>query len=127
MAIFKKTNWENAFENIIYFISGALVAAFITFKVLRATSNDVLDQIKPVIEKAIDKETIANDIVNKIEVETGKIKNSDSLQINIHHHPVNNQKPHNQIIKTDSCVIGISDYNKLSQNEKKRVQRWINK
>ncbi len=125
MVLIGKVNWKNSFENILYLITGALLAFFVCYKTMRATTDDVLAAITPTIEKAIDKETIANDIVNKIEVQVDKIKKSDTLQININQEPLNDQHPNNTIVKTDSCAISISDYNKLSKSQKNRINRWL--
>ena len=94
-------NFKNAFENALWLVLGALLGAFITYKVLIGTTDNIIEQMIPAIEKAIDKETIRNDILNKIEIKDNKFKKNDSLNININQEPVNNQKPENIIVKVE--------------------------
>jgi len=94
-------NFKNAFENALWLVLGALLGAFITYKVLIGTTDNIIEQMIPAIEKAIDKETIRNDILNKIEIKDNKFKKNDSLNININQEPVNNQKPENVIVKVE--------------------------
>lgn len=97
-------NYKNLAENLILFIVTNTLTAIIVYNTCSKTnintSEAIIKKLIPTIEKAIDKETIANDIVNKIEVKVDKIKKSDSLHINVNQEPNNNQKPKNAIIKT---------------------------
>lgn len=92
-------NFKNVSENLVYIITTNLLTAFVVYNVSTKTNLKAIEAFTPTIEKAIDKETIVNDIVNEIEVQIDKMKKSDSIQININQEPINNQKPKNQIIK----------------------------
>lgn len=94
-------NWKNAFENALYVGFGFVLGAFIVFIVMKDNNASVHKQLQETIAKAIDKESIKNENVNEIELKIDKIKNSDTLQININQEPINNQKPKSQIIKTE--------------------------
>lgn len=96
-------NFKNAFENALWIGFGAFLGSFITYKVQSSTMDNIIEQMTPAIEKAIDKESITNTIHNAIDLKIDKIKKSDSINININQKPINNQKPKNVIIKkTDS-------------------------
>ena len=92
-------NWKNSFENAIWIGFGVLLGSFITYKVQSATMDNIIAQMTPAIEKAIDKESITNTIHNAIDLKIDKIKKSDSLNINIKQVPNNNLTPENVIIK----------------------------
>jgi hypothetical protein len=121
-----KVNWPNVVENLIYIIITAIVVGYVSYKaaVMGAieASDRVVENLIPTINKAIDKETIANEIVNQIDLQVDKIKKSDSINININQVPNNNQKPINIIQKEkDTCI----DISKLTQSQKRRLVRWL--
>ena len=97
-------NWKNTAENLIITIIILLVGAYIGYKASRMTSNDIIEQLKPTIEKAIDKESIHNTINNAIDLKIDKIKKSDSLNININQVPDNKQEPVNVILKNQDSI-----------------------
>ena len=97
-------NWKNTAENLIITIVILLIGAFIGYKAARMAQNDVVEQLIPTIEKAIDKESIKNTIHNAIDLKIDKIKKSDSLNININQIPDNVQKPTNVIIKNQDSI-----------------------
>jgi len=75
-------------------------------------------QLKPVIEKAIDKESIKNEISNEIRI--GKIKKSDSLMINLV--PANTQKAVATFKEEQGPCVDISA---LSDSRQRRIARWL--
>ena len=54
------------------------VGLFVGHKMTLSTSGNTLDKVTPTFDKAIDKNTIENNINNDFDI--GKIKKSDSLQ-----------------------------------------------
>ncbi len=99
-----KINWKDATQNLLIALICISFGAFGGYKMARNAQNDVIKQLIPTIEKAIDKETIMNKIENKINVEIDKIKKSDSLNINIIQTPDNKQEPVNVIIKKSDSI-----------------------
>lgn len=98
-------NWKDTVQNLIIVIVCVCLGAFIGYKAARMTQNDVIEQLIPTIEKAIDKESISNTINNAIDLRIDKIKKSDSLNINIIQTPNNKQEPVNIIIKSKDSII----------------------
>lgn len=114
-------NWKNTTENLGLILAGIIVGVIIGHKVTKVTSESIITELKPTINKAIDKETIANTINNAIDLKIDKIKKSDTLAININQTPDNKQDPLN-IITTQPCD---SIWGKLSDSRKKRLERWL--
>ena len=77
------------------------------------------------ISKAINKATQTTEVTNEIDVKIDKVKNSDSLQINVNQSPNNNQEPVNIVTKKEDCKLDNTTYNKLSKSQKNRIERWI--
>lgn len=94
-------NYKNTAENIAIFFLGAILGAFISFVTVIKTTDNIIQQMTPTINHAIDKETIKNEIKNEIDLKIDKIKKSDSLRIIIDQKPVNNQEPIN-VIQNDT-------------------------
>ena len=117
---------KNVIENLIISIIIFIVGAYAGHKITKVTSESLMLQLKPTIEKAIDKETISNTISNAIDLKIDKIKKSDTLQISINQEPFNNLKPENNLTVKDNCEVSKSQYNRLSDSEKRRLNRWIN-
>lgn len=92
-------NWKNTAENLIIMIVVFLVGAYVGYKASIIATDKAIAQLKPTIEKAIDKETITNTITNAIDLEIRKIKKSDTLTFNITQQPLNELKPINYIEK----------------------------
>jgi apolipoprotein N-acyltransferase len=90
-------NWKNTAENLGLSIITFLLGAAVGYYASTFTAEKMMAQMIPTIEKAIDKETIKNEIKNDIKLNIDKIKKSDSININIHQVPENNQKPINVI------------------------------
>ena len=97
-------NWKNTAENLGLVLIAFLVGSFIGYKASRMTSKDIIEQLKPTIEKAIDKETITNTINNAIDLKIDKIKKSDSININVNQTPDNTQKPKNIIVQNRDSI-----------------------
>lgn len=96
-------------------IATNLITGFTAHLSTLNTQKKVVEQIKPVLQQAIDKETIKNEIKNEISID--KIKKSDSLKIIMD--PVNNQKPVNIIYSgKDSVLVAIKH---LTRKQKKRL------
>ena len=108
-----KVNFKNLAENLIIIIVTNLLTAFIVYKVSVKTNIKAIEAFTPTIEKAIDKETIKNEIKNDLHI--GKVKKSDSLTVIFD--PTNNQEPIN-IISTD-CI----PTSELSERELRRLKR----
>ena len=119
-------NWKNTAENLGLVLVGIVFGVIVGHKITKATADSLIIELKPTIEKAIDKETIANTINNAIDLKIDKIKKSDTLAININQTPANDQKPTNALVKSDNCVIDLKTYNKLTDARKKRLNRWVN-
>ncbi|WP_411031664.1 hypothetical protein [Spongiimicrobium sp. 3-5] len=68
----------------------------------------------PTIERAIDKESIKNEIKNEIQID--KIKKSDSITITLD--PTNNQKSINAFSGKDCIPLKL-----LSDREKRKLKR----
>ncbi len=104
-------NWRNTTENLGLILITAIVMGgfglFGGYFISTKTNQQTIDQLKPIIAKAIDKETIKNEIQNDIDLRIDKIKKSDSLNINIHQIPDNTQKPTNIIISKKDSVPEI--------------------
>lgn len=92
-------NWKNTAENLGLVLVGVVFGAILGYKISIKTAEVLLEQQKSLIERAIDKETIKNEITNEIKIEIDKIKKSDSINININQTPDNKQDPTNIIIK----------------------------
>lgn len=114
-------NWKNTAENLALILIGVIVGVIIGHKVTKVTGESLINELKPTINKAIDKETIANTINNAIDLKIDKIKKSDTLEININQTPDNNQDPVN-IITQEPCD---SIWGKLSDSRIKRLERWL--
>ena len=97
-------NWKNTAENLAITIVILCAGAFIGYTASIKSNKMTIKLLIPTIEKAIDKETIENNILNKIDLKIDKIKKSDSLNININQKPINNQKPTNVIVKTKDSI-----------------------
>lgn len=91
-------NWKDSTQNLIIAAVCFLIGGLVGYQSSRMTSKDVIEQLKPTIEKAIDKESITNTIHNAIDLKIDKIKKSDSLNIVVNQKPINNQKPENVIV-----------------------------
>jgi hypothetical protein len=118
-------NWKNTAENLALILVGVVVGVIIGHLVTKTTSNELFDIMKPTLEKAIDKESIVNEITNDIAVEVDKIKKSDSLNINITQAPHNDQKPRNVLKPNADCEITKDAFQKLSKNRQDRIKRWL--
>ncbi len=125
MGILKIMNWKNTAENLGLVLIGIVFGVVVGHKITKATADSLIIELKPTIEKAIDKETIANTINNAIDLKIDKIKKSDTLQISINQEPLNDQKPTNILLKKDDCVLDLNNYNKLSKSQKNRISRWL--
>ena len=119
-------NWINTAENLGIVLVSIIVGVGIGHKVTKATADSLIIELKPTIEKAIDKETIANTINNAIDLKIDKIKKSDTLEININQEPVSSMKPNNVLVKKDDCYLDLKTYNKLPSSRKKRLNKWLN-
>jgi hypothetical protein len=120
-------NLKNVIENLVISIIVFIVGVGVGHVVTQRTSKSLIAELKPTIEKAIDKETISNTITNAIDMKIDKIKKSDSLVISVNQEPFNEMKPTSTIIKTDDCQLSKAQYSKLSESEKRRLNRWIEK
>lgn len=97
-------NYKNLAENLIIIIVVGLLGGTIGYTASTKSNKQVIEQLTPTIQRAIDKETIKNEILNEIEVKVDKIKKSDSINININQIPDNNQKPKNVIVQKPDPV-----------------------
>jgi proteasome assembly chaperone (PAC2) family protein len=97
-------NWKNTAENLGLVIIAFLVGATVGYFASTFTAKAMIDQMIPTIEKAIDKETIKNEIRNDIILKDNKFKKNDSLNININQIPANNQKPVNVVVKKKDSI-----------------------
>ena len=68
-------NWKNTAENLGLVLVGIVFGVIVGHKITKATADSLIIELKPTIEKAIDKETIANTINNAIDLKIDKIKN----------------------------------------------------
>ena len=118
-------NFKNLAENLIIVVIVGLLGGTIGYTASTRANKQVVQQLIPTIEKAIDKETIKNEIKNEIDIKVDKIKKSDSINVNINQTPDNNQKPTNTFSKSEACIIGLKDYNKLTNSQKKRLDKWL--
>ena len=118
-------NWKNTAENLGLVLVGIIAGTIIGHIITKKTADSLITELKPTIEKAIDKETIANTINNAIDLKIDKIKKSDTLEININQTPENDLKPSNVLLKKDNCVVDLKAYNKLSDSRKNRLNRWL--
>jgi len=100
-----KINWKNTAENLALVLITFIIGSYSGYKISVKTAETMLEQQKELIIKAIDKETIKNEILNKIDVKIDKIKKSDNLKINIKQDPKNDQKPTNIIMKTKDSIL----------------------
>jgi len=96
-------NFKNLSENLIIAVVTAITASVLTYFAVSLTASEIgqitIQGLTPVLQEAVKKET--NAIKNDIKVEVAKIKNSDSLNINI------NQLPKNKlssVIEKDSLL-----------------------
>ena len=112
-----KINWINTAENLIFALVFTVFGVFIGHKVTLSTNNSLVNQIKPIINRAIDKETVKNETNN--EINTRKIKNAKDLNLVL---KPNTQK--NAVINNNLYCI---DTSYLSLSEKKRLKRWLKK
>ncbi|WP_435263446.1 hypothetical protein [Tenacibaculum sp. nBUS_03] len=111
-------NWKNTAENLGIVIVSALLGAGIGYFASTYSNKQSIELFTPTLLEAIKKETVKNEIDNKISI--GKIKKSDSINIVLS--PQNNQEPINNIAKSN-CV----DISGLSDSRKRRVYRWLKK
>ena len=118
-------NWKNTAENLGLVLIGIIAGTIIGHVITKKTADSLIIELKPTIEKAIDKETIANTINNAIDLKIDKIKKSDTLEININQTPENDLKPSNVLVKKDNCIVDLKAYNKLSDSRKNRLNRWL--
>ncbi len=110
-----QVNFKNLSENLVIIVVSVLLGGVIGYAASVKSHKITVEQLRPTIEKAIDKETIKNEIKNEIRV--AKIKKSDSVKIVLE--PMNNQKPINLIAAKDSCVA----LKLLSDRERRRLKR----
>ncbi|MBL87198.1 MAG: hypothetical protein CMO82_11130 [Winogradskyella sp.] len=120
-----KVNWKNLTENLIITVIIFIVGAFVGHKVTKITSESVVEILKPTIDKAIDKDTVENSIYNAINNNFEKIKKSDSLTITIDQQPANDNRPTTTVNKAEDCVVNQSQFDALSDGEKRRLKRWL--
>ena len=111
-------NWKNTAENLAISILTTLAGACIGYFASTFSNKQSIKLFTPTLLEAIKKETVKNEIDNKILID--KIKKTDSLKIVLS--PQNEQKAINSNAKTD-CV----DISGLSDSRKNRVYRWIGK
>ena len=119
-------NWKNTAENLGLVLVGIVFGVIVGHKITKATADSLIIELKPTIEKAIDKETIANTINNAIDLKIDKIKKSDTLKININQTPENDLKPSNVLVKKDDCYLSVKAYNRLTDSRKNRIDKWLN-
>ena len=120
-------DWKNTAENLGLILVGIVFGAILGHRITKTTSESLIVELKPTIEKAIDKETISNTISNAIDLKIDKIKKTDTLEININQEPFNDQKPTNNFTKNENCYVTQKQYESLSDGEKRRLNRWLNK
>ena len=115
-------NWKNTAENLGLSIITFLVGAAVGYFASTFTAQAMIDQMIPTIEKAIDKETIKNEIRNDIIMKDNKFKKNDSLNIIITQKPDNIQKPTNVIVsKKDSITLEKKGFfNRLFSKKNKK-------
>lgn len=91
------------------------------FKYSTKASGQTLENVSGTLDKAIEKETIKNEVTNNNEVNIDKVKKSDSLVIEFKPNTATDQKPDNKIVapKKDDCI----DVKELSKRELKRLRR----
>ena len=111
-------NWKNTAENLAISILTTLAGACIGYFASTFSNKQSIKLFTPTLLEAIKKETVKNEIDNKILID--KIKKSESLKIVLS--PQNDQKAVNSNTKTD-CV----DISELSDSRKNRVYRWLGK
>jgi hypothetical protein len=111
-----KINWVNTTENLVQILISTVFGVFIGHKITVSTNNTVVDRLKPIINKAIDKETVKNEVNN--EINTRKIKNAKDLSLVLK--PNNNQKA--TVNNSDLFCI---DTTKLSKSENRRLKKWL--
>jgi hypothetical protein len=114
-------NWKLFTLSLIIFVTGSVTGAFIHHKGFSSGHNDATEAMKPIIKDAIDKETISNTIKTNIR----KIKNSDTLQINVSQDPFNDLNPDNIIITKNDCFMTINEYNSLPVGKRNRIKKWF--
>ena len=119
-------NWINTAENLGIVIVSIIVGVGIGHVITKKTADSLIIELKPTIEKAIDKETIANTINNAIDLKIDKIKKSDTLKININQTPENLMKPSNVLVQKDDCYLDLKTYNRLTDSRKNRLDKWLN-
>jgi hypothetical protein len=108
-------NWKNTAENLGIILVSVIVGVFIGHKVTVATNNSVVDQLKPIINKAIDKETVKNETNN--EINTRKIKNAKDLNLVL--------KPNTEQKAVLNNNLYCIDTTKLTKSENRRLKRWL--
>ena len=123
-------DFKNTAENLVIVLAVMITTAFVTYKVTLssaiAVSTNTANSFMGTIEKAIDKETIKNEITNDISLKVNKIKKSDSINVNIVQRPINEQKPLN-ILETEpeqkACPEGsiCIPIKNLTRRQKKRL------
>ena len=113
-----KINWVNTTENLIQILISIVVGVFIGHKITVSTNNSVVDQLKPIINKAIDKETVKNETNN--EINTRKIKNAKDLNLVLK--PSNDQTA---TIKIKEQGLLCIDTIKLSKRNLRRLKKLI--
>lgn len=92
-------NFKNLAENLIIVIVATIVGGVVGYNASILSNKQTITLLIPTIEQAIDKETIKNEILHKVDVKIDKIKKSDSINININQKPTTTQNPVNSIDK----------------------------
>lgn len=121
-----KFNWRNLVENLIITIVVFAIGAYAGHKVTKITANSTVEILAPLLQDAINKETVTNSIHNAINNNFDKIKKSDSLKLIIAQEPYNDNRPNTEVTVKENCAVTKADYSKLSDGQKKRLNRWIN-
>lgn len=100
-------NFKNLAENLTIVIISAILGSVIGYSASTLSNRQTIELLTPTIKDAIAKETttIKNEITHDIEVKIDKIKNSDSLNLNIKQNPVATQKPKIKITKPKDSVV----------------------
>lgn len=111
-------NISNLSENLLLIIVvGSLSMAgggFIGYTAAVKSHKMTMQQVQPTLDRAIEKAT--NEITNKIEIP--KIKKSEPVRIIM--------APDNTQMAVQDTCIGI-DLDKLTDGQKRRLERWLNK
>ncbi|WP_422858760.1 hypothetical protein ACOKFD_15575 [Flagellimonas sp. S174] len=105
-------NWRLFALGLIIAVVSSFAGGYMGHLLTLNTNKSNLEQMKPTLDKAIEKAT--NEITNEIKID--KIKKSDSIRIVM--------DPNNkQVMVRDTC-LGI-DLSKLTENQRKRLKRWL--